>query len=203
VTGPLPYPSIHYYGWPCAWLQVCNDSLNISEYCTNDEMVAAELLTRDRDTQALFRALPAEVIELYQHVADKKMIDDTGIHPAHELSDFVCTRPKLVHNGLRRLVYSKFGRRLFRPLLGGRLLSSATFEHAQQVLVGLFGLLMALSPKGLMYRMDLSMAASFGLLVGFAVVFSIALGVTDAPLVHVFLATAAYVVLQAILVVVR
>jgi hypothetical protein len=152
-----------------------------------------ELLTRDRDTQALFRAHPAEVRELYQHVAKKKMIDDTGFHPAYEPSDFVYTRPKLVHNGLRGLVYSDFGQWLFRPLFGGRQLSSATFMHALQVLVVFFGALMLLSPTGLMYLLELSKSASYGLVVGFVVVFSIAFVVADATFEHVLVGTCAYV----------
>lgn len=152
-----------------------------------------DLLIRDRDTQALFRAHDGEVVELYEHATDRKMIEGPGRDPAREISDFVYTRPKLEHNALRGLVHSNRGRKLLRRPLGGRRLSSAAFARGLQVLVVTFGALMLLIPTGLMYLLELSNAASYGLVVGFVVVFSVAFVAADAAFEHVLLGTCAYV----------
>lgn len=119
----------------------------------------------------------------------------TGCFAVYNLSDFVFTRPKLVHSGLRGFLYSDIRQRLFRRLFGGRQISSATMMSVLQLLVGLYVLLMLLLPMGLMFLMELSKSALYGLPVGFAVLFSISFAATDASFVHVLLATFAYMAL--------
>lgn len=158
------------------------------------EPVAGGFLTGDRDTQALIKALEGEVVHLYEHVARHEMINGAASHPAYEISDFVYTRPKLAHDGLRWLLYSRRAERLFRrPIFAGRQLSSAAVMLALQVLAVSFGVLMLLCPTGLMYLLEPGKAASYGLTVGFAVVFAVAFGVADASFEHVLLGTCAYV----------
>jgi hypothetical protein len=149
----------------------------------------------------LIGALPAEVIELYEHAVGEQMVDSAGIQPATELFDFVYTRTNLVYNGLRGLIYSDLGQLVLRPVFGGRQLSSALVMGVLKALAVGFVLFMLLGPMGIMYLLGLGTSASFGLVVGFVVVFCVAFMATGATLEHVLVGTSAYVaVLASILV---
>jgi hypothetical protein len=162
---------------------------------TDNEILTAELLLLDRNTQALIAAYPAEVKILYNRMGTEGMVDESSAQVAAEISDFVYTRPILVHNGIRRLLYSVFGEWMLSPVFRDRPLSSEWFERGLQFLAMLFGLSMVLWPTGFMYLMELSKSASYGLVGGFIAFFSAIFAVSNVTFEYFFLGTLAYAAL--------
>ncbi|KAB5575517.1 hypothetical protein GE09DRAFT_595023 [Coniochaeta sp. 2T2.1] len=151
-----------------------------------------ELLRLDRDTQQLLSAYPQEVLALYNDGKSQCMLDESGLRPADHIDDFVYTRPRLYHNGIRPLLYSKYGDELFGRILAGRQLPSAGVARVLQTLLVLFVLFMILSPAGFIYLRETSAAVSYGLVVGFAVLFCFAFAAADTTFEHFLVGVCAY-----------
>lgn len=172
-------------------------------------MSTDELLQRDNATQGLIPAYSTEVDVFYEHIARERMIDKAGFNPSQESNDFVFTRQKLAHNGIRGL-YSKFRNSKFRQgkfaksefgkwlsgrIFGDGLLSSAGFSFVIKVLVVVFFLFMVLAPAGCIYLLELSKSTSYGLVVGFVLVFSPAFAAAVTTFEHLLLGLCAYAAL--------
>jgi len=150
------------------------------------------MLRRDRDLQAMIAAHSEEASILYARALEDNMIDESGFAPVRELSDFVHTRPKLFHEGVRGLLFSKMGKYLFEPLFRDRQVSSAAFQRGLRATVVFFVLIMLLLPTGLMYLLGLGRAASYGLVVGFAVVLFACFVASDATFERLLVGSCAY-----------
>ncbi|KAB5531245.1 hypothetical protein GE09DRAFT_1251827 [Coniochaeta sp. 2T2.1] len=164
----------------------------IMEEVNKDGPRYLELLRLDRDIQQFLAAYPQEVLALYSDGKSQCMLDESGLRPADHIDDFVYTRPRLYHNGIRPLLYSKYGDGLFGRILGGRQLPSGGVARVLQTLLVLFVLFMILSPAGFIYLRETSAAASYGLVVGFAVLFCFAFAAADTSFEHLLVGVCAY-----------
>lgn len=150
------------------------------------------LLLLDRDTQCLLPAHENEVEAFYDRVRREKLLDIAGYAPVYDKTDFVYTRPELVHNGLRWLLYSNLGRKLIRSALQDREIPSTYFNIVVKTVLGCFGLFMVIVPTGLLCLVDLSTAASFGVVVGFAVLCFVVLVGANVPIKDLIVGASAY-----------
>ncbi|OIW30310.1 hypothetical protein CONLIGDRAFT_363528 [Coniochaeta ligniaria NRRL 30616] len=151
-----------------------------------------ELQLLDRNTQALLTAYESEVQILYSRIGAAGMIDESGAQAAYEITDFIYTRPDLVHNGIRGLLSMKHVQKLCRCIIGDRELSSALFERVLQILVVLYILFMLLTPAALIYLLELSKYVSYGLVVVFSVVFCGSLVVANTSFERFLVGTCTY-----------
>lgn len=146
----------------------------------------------DHNTQALISAYEEEVRVLYDRMAIEGIVGGAGAEAAYYLDDFVFTRPKLVHNGIRGLISSEHGQELARRIFSDRQLSSAGFSRVLQVLVVLYILFMLLTPAAIIYLRELDKAGSFGVVVAFSVVFCGSLVAADTSFERFLIGTCTY-----------
>lgn len=155
-------------------------------------MLTEEMLLLDRNTQALLGTYADEVVVMYDRAVSEGMIDRSASQAANHVNDFVYTRSDLRHDAVRGILYSKYGQKYLGPLLENRQVSSAGFVRVLQLIVVLFILSVLLCPAALIILQDLSKGSSFGLVVGFAVFFSLSLALIGSSFELLLVGTCGY-----------